>query len=627
MRRCLGCMTELEDSMEVCPACGYEQGAGAQEPYYLQPGSMLMGKYVVGKALGHGGFGITYIGYDTLLNRKVAIKEYYPGNFVTRVPGQTGLTVYSGNAGKEFEAGLKSFISEARKLAQLTDTPEIVRIYDCFTENNTGYIIMELIQGSTVKEILSSQGKLSFSDAKYILLQVMRGLSAAHRLGIIHRDISPDNIMIGVEGKVKLLDFGAAKHTVSAHSMSLSMVLKPGYAPEEQYRTNGRQGAWTDVYGAGATLYKMVTGITPEEAIERMVDDRLVWPSQMGIELPEYAERALRKSLSIRMEDRFQTMEEFRDALEENYVRRPGNFVPQEDGPTVGLDAPGESPVKQDIFREPSGDGGFVKKIRRLLEVLLGLAAFSVVCYGGWIFYDTTVRENSEGAPSESSVQNDREEGMDSERITEKTSPLRTGSETEGGNNIVIFDHAQTENRFSPSLENENSSIYVIGEDIGESIESPQTDSETEIHRYELIRKDCSWTQAFVECQSKGGYLARIDTDEEYAYILGEIERQNMEDCKFFLGGRRDASDRKYYWVDEKNHLIGECLNNPSSWCIGEWMENEPSFSDGEIQEAYINMFYYSEEKRWVWNDIPDNILDVMPTYAGTIGFICEYEE
>ncbi|HIR26524.1 MAG TPA: C-type lectin domain-containing protein [Candidatus Choladousia intestinigallinarum] len=255
------------------------------------------------------------------------------------------------------------------------------------------------------------------------------------------------------------------------------------------------------------------------------------------------------------------------------------------------------------------------------------MAAFSVVCYGVWIFYDTTVRENSEGAPSESSVQNGREEGTDSERITEKASPLRTGSETEGGNNIVIFDHAQTENRFSPSLENENSSIYVIGEDTGESIESPQADSETEIHRYELIRKDCSWTQAFVECQSKGGYLARIDTDEEYAYILGEIERQNMKDCKFFLGGRRDASDRKYYWVDEKNHLIGECLNNPSSWCIGEWMENEPSFSDGEIQEAYINMFYYSEENRWVWNDIPDNILDVMPTYAGTIGFICEYEE
>ncbi len=315
MMRCMGCMEEISEKEEVCKYCGYRKDEDVKEAYYLLPGKVVGGKYIVGKVLGYGGFGVTYIGWDNVLNRKVAIKEYLPSDFATRSYGTKMLTVFSGEAAEQFEAGLNSFISEAKRLAKFNHVPEIVDIYDCFIENDTGYIIMEFLEGVTVKEMLKEKHHIPVEEAKQIVISVLKGLSVVHREGIIHRDIAPDNIFLTKSGEVRILDFGAARYATALQSRSLSVILKPGYAPEEQYRSRGEQGPWTDIYSLGATFYRMVTGILPDESIERLVEDTVKPPSQLGIEIEPNIENAIMNSLNIRKEYRIQDAESFLEAL------------------------------------------------------------------------------------------------------------------------------------------------------------------------------------------------------------------------------------------------------------------------------------------------------------------------
>lgn len=316
MARCMGCMAEIPETEEICRYCGYEKNTDVKEAYYLLPGKMVGEKYIVGKVLGYGGFGVTYIGWDTVLNRKVAIKEYLPSDFATRSYGTKSLTVFSGEATVQFEAGLNSFIAEAKRLARFNDVPEIVDIYDCFMENDTGYIIMEFLDGITVKEMLKKRGKLPVEEARKIIMSVLRGLAQVHKEGIIHRDIAPDNIFITTDNEVRILDFGAARYATAVQSRSLSVILKPGYAPEEQYRSRGEQGPWTDVYAVGAAFYRMVTGIRPEESIERMAEDHLKTPSQLGIAIDENIENAIMNSLNVKREYRISDAASFYQALD-----------------------------------------------------------------------------------------------------------------------------------------------------------------------------------------------------------------------------------------------------------------------------------------------------------------------
>lgn len=317
MKRCMGCMAELAEEAEVCPDCGYVQSADVKEAYYLFPGTRLKEKYIVGKVVGYGGFGVTYIGWDTQLNRKVAVKEYLPSDFATRSYGSEKLTVFSGDATVQFDTGLDSFIAEAKRLAKLNECAQIVKVYDCFIENDTGYIIMEYLEGESVKDLLKRDGKLSYEKARDIMIAVLTGLGRGHQEGLIHRDIAPDNIMLHPDGSVKIIDFGAARYATIGRSKSLSVILKPGYAPEEQYRSHGNQGPWTDIYAAGATFYRMVTGQRPPESIERLREDTLKSPSELGISLPQDVENALMNSLNLKAENRIQDAETFCRVLKE----------------------------------------------------------------------------------------------------------------------------------------------------------------------------------------------------------------------------------------------------------------------------------------------------------------------
>ena len=324
--RCMGCMEVYDDSFAVCPHCGYAAGTRAKEAYHLTPGTYLHGKYTVGRVLGYGGFGVTYIGYDEVMQRKVAIKEYLPGEFATRAAGTTAVSIYTGDKAEQFRNGITKFSDEARRLAQMEHVTGVVRVYDTFSENNTSYIVMEYLDGENLKQRLEREGKLPVEEAIGIMVPILQALEEVHAAGLLHRDISPDNIFLTKDGEVKLLDFGAARFATTTHSRSLSVVVKQGFAPEEQYRSRGDQGTWTDVYACAATLYKMITGVTPEDAMERREKDELLPPSKMGVKIDKNTETAIMNAMNIRIEDRTQTAGDFtRELTSDDKVKRQKN--------------------------------------------------------------------------------------------------------------------------------------------------------------------------------------------------------------------------------------------------------------------------------------------------------------
>ncbi len=298
-----------------CHCCGYD-GTESQNPHYLEPGSTLSsGRFRIGQVVGAGGFGVTYLAWDVNLTRRVAIKEYMPGEFSTRMPGSTILTVYGGEKREQFEAGMLKFHDESERLSRFTEVPGIVQIFDCFYENNTAYIVMEYLEGETLDAKIAREGKVDVSEAVDIMVPILDALTEVHKEGIIHRDIAPNNIFITTDGKVKLLDFGAARAATGSHSKSLTVLYKEGFTAEEQYQSNGTQGAWTDVYSAAATLYKAVTGITPDGAMERRLKDRLEEPVKIVKDIPKYVNKAILNALNVDYKIRTQTAEEFKEEL------------------------------------------------------------------------------------------------------------------------------------------------------------------------------------------------------------------------------------------------------------------------------------------------------------------------
>ena len=347
---CGGCLAD-KGAVSECPECGWREGLPPESPLHLPPKVLLNGRYIIGRVLGHGGFGITYLARDISLNRLVAIKEYLPRDLATRMSNQLTVCTFSEQLQSSFGDGLEKFYEEAYSLTQFEDHPGVVSVRDYFKENGTAYMVMQYLEGRTFKQHLALKGgRVSYDTALSVMMAVMDALREVHNAGILHRDISPDNIYITNSKQIKLLDFGAARYAAGEHSKSLSVILKAGFAPEEQYRSKGNQGPWTDIYAVAATFYRAITGQVLPEALDRMAEDTLVPPSQLGVAIPQGAEQALLKALSVRAVERFQTVEEFQSALIGQ--RSPGNYQPPNHHatkyqPTVAVNSPSKQPVKQ----------------------------------------------------------------------------------------------------------------------------------------------------------------------------------------------------------------------------------------------------------------------------------------
>lgn len=327
---CLYCFGDLDDH-RVCKSCR-RPADDTRVPATHLPQRSVLGdehKYLFGKALGQGGFGITYFGWDLALGRRVAIKEYFPSHYVTRMLGTNNVVIIAPQFAEASNRGLRRFIEEARILAKVKNLPGIVSVYDFFSANGTAYIVMEYLDGLSLKKYIHRKGgMISVDSALAILRPVMESLAEVHKMGLVHRDISPDNIIITRKNEVKLIDFGAAKQS-NADGKALSVILKQGFAPPEQYTPTAPQGAWTDIYALAVTIYYAITGVIPPESITRKTKDTLVPPSKLGIHIAPVVEFALMKALAVEVKDRYHDLSDLVSALyPQNVPVRPPSAFP-----------------------------------------------------------------------------------------------------------------------------------------------------------------------------------------------------------------------------------------------------------------------------------------------------------
>ena len=311
---CMACMKHGLYPGGVCPHCGAIESQLRTAPHHLRPRSILSGRYVVGKAIGEGGFGITYVGWDTRLSVKAAIKEYYPNGFVTRnIEDGSTVHAFSGSEGEFFERERNRFIEEAKRLTRFGDLPGIVAVKDFFEENGTAYLVMEYVEGATLTTVLANMGGcLQEAHVLVMMEPLINSMIEVHKSGIIHRDIAPDNIMIRPDGNLKLIDFGAAREADSNGKSSVAL-MKHGYTPEEQYDTDrSRQGAWTDVYALSATIYRAIEGSAPPDANTRLRNDTF---GGFTKHVSESTRFAVMKGLSVNPQNRWQNMGELLQAL------------------------------------------------------------------------------------------------------------------------------------------------------------------------------------------------------------------------------------------------------------------------------------------------------------------------
>lgn len=311
---CMNCFS-VKGSYEVCPYCGYVEGTPPKQPHYLTPGTILGNHFIVGTVIGVGGFGITYKCFDTTLGVIVVVKEFYIVGLVNRAPGERRVGLLSGDKAGQYQERLKRFLMEAQSVAQFGKAKDIVNVYDYFEENGTAYIIMEYIDGVLLKDYLEKQSPMEPEAALSTIMPIIEAVKKIHSKGIIHRDVSPDNIFIADEQSIKIFDFGAAQLNDTKAGMAAEPVIKVGYSPLEQYRNTNKQGFYTDVYAVGAILYQMLTGAAPIESTEREFKDKLKSPLEAGAKVGANVDRAVMEALAVRPELRFQGIQQFQDAL------------------------------------------------------------------------------------------------------------------------------------------------------------------------------------------------------------------------------------------------------------------------------------------------------------------------
>ncbi|MCD8118347.1 MAG: BspA family leucine-rich repeat surface protein [Lachnospiraceae bacterium] len=498
--RCINCMKEIAPGTRICPYCGYDRQT-EQMPSALRPDTILRGRYLVGRVIGRGGFGITYVGLDLTLEMKVAIKEYYPSGIASRNNSWSNQVVWDSvsqnqDARAQRADSMERVLKEARRTAKLSDVSSIVSVHDAFQENETAYIVMEFIEGTTLKDYLASHGMMSWEECKQMLFPVMDGLAQAHDLGIIHRDISPDNIIIRPDGTAKLLDLGAAVDVSANDGHASTLVVKNNFSAAEQYDENGKIGSWTDVYAFAAMLYYCLTGKLMVPVIDRMMTQKaLTFPAQP--EVPEQVKNALKKALEVDQENRIPDMRAFKRALMEDTGGQSASAADR-----MNVDGAGARPA--------SGAGGTHKSKKTTVVIVGVLCAVALVGVVIFALQSAGIFDGDNQSNHKISVENEDKNGTEA---TEKAAEVMP----EG--NILVNDYDSDSGEVSE---------YVFGSDWKRS----EITAITVLDTLEDEPED-SWD---VSAAGDGSVKAWVSTADGYhLYLAGEGGVAAPEDCSYLF--------------------------------------------------------------------------------------------
>lgn len=324
---CLGCMTNKGDAAE-CPRCGYVEGTPQVLPY-LEPGTLLLDKYIVGKRLRSDGEGVTYIGFDITGKRRVTVREYLPKTLCSRVKGDDNIVIASGNK-LVYQDYKQDFMEIGRALTKLSGLPAIVPVVEMFEANNTAYIVSEYVDGKPLDEIIKRARRFTWEETRPLFMPLISTVISAHSIGLVHFGISPENIMMTRNGTLKLLGFGSPDAHLAETELEPSFY--DGFSAIEQYSMEGKKGKWTDVYGMSAVLFYCLTGKRPPDAVSRSYEPRLNMPAEVAQTIPTHVVTALAGGLQVKIETRTHSMDELKEQL--------GNPVPR----TVPAAAPVNTP-------------------------------------------------------------------------------------------------------------------------------------------------------------------------------------------------------------------------------------------------------------------------------------------
>lgn len=322
-KRCCNCFKLYDDLDGMCPHCGFVEDESGKELYYLVPGTVLKAsegtEYIIGEAVGAGGFGITYKAWDKKLECIVAIKEYFPPSMVSRGVGEQKVAVFSNKKAEEYKKGLADFLKEATIMSHCADCDNVCNSYNRFEANGTAYMVMEFLSGKTLKAyVKNKKEQLKESEIVSIIVQTLNGLKEIHKRGIVHLDIAPDNIYVMPDGTIKISDFGAACFQKSPKGM---ITVKPGFAPPEQYLENAKLGVEADIYAVGANLYWMLTGEVPLEATDRLHEDILEEPAKKALLSSPALNNITMRAMALKPELRYKNCQDFITALRKEKER------------------------------------------------------------------------------------------------------------------------------------------------------------------------------------------------------------------------------------------------------------------------------------------------------------------
>ena len=634
---CHNCKAILAPGSSYCSQCGAKiteadhvrDDAVRANSIYLAPGTVLHMNYRINGVIGQGGFGITYDGTDLKLDMHVAIKEYFPHPMANRtVSVSNDVTCSLGTSGL-YDQGLNNFLKEARNMAKFAGEDNFVSVHDYFSENNTAYIIMEYVEGENLKQYMQRHGRFTLDEAMPVIMPVMNALEKIHKKKMIHRDVSPANIMILPDGRVRLLDFGAARDvTLDSKTMTtMSAVYKYGYSPIEQLTHDMKQGPFTDIYALCATIYEMLTGSTPPSPFTRLQRETLIPPSQMGVGILPVQEAALMKGLAVYGENRIQTIEELRTALC-GYLQGGGGQV--YDRKERGRTYPGGP--------GPGGGGGardYTVDWQGILRIVLGgVAAILVLLLAYMVYHNISVSRSTGGSSQQASLTETEEAGAEVNEEESAQEPEISGENTEanGENTEEAVDNteASREETESSSGPAQGSAVSIGGwsgsagttqaaaaEEEEPAYDFPEGSLYFGGHHYYIYDDvDTTWTAAMDKCKERGGYLAVVNDAEENEALYQYMVEMGFGQAFFGLTDSFDEGDWIYIYGDDSDFR---------DWGTNVEGRVEPNNADGEENYAEFDIHMHDGH----WNDAQFGRNAYTPSgelYENMHAYICEWD-